>query len=110
MTRLIVRKTPLYHSYHHLRSKYQSLVSSKLEEKLIAFTNDGSLGTSNHLNDWSKRQGIFERSESIAPMVQTLLDETRRIPPRVRESYVRQWRRSLVKRALAMIKFVEDET
>lgn len=48
--------------------------------------------------------------DCIAPMVQTLLDETRRIPTRMRESYVRQWRRTLVRRALAMIKFVQDET
>lgn len=43
-------------------------------------------------------------------MVQTLLDETRKVPTRMREAYVRQWRRTLVRRALAMIKFVQDET
>lgn len=108
VTRLIVRKTPLYHGYNHLRSQFRALNSSKLEEKLLAFTNDNS--ASINLNDWSKRQSVFERTESIAPMVQTLLDETRRIPPRLREAYMRQWRRSLSKKALAMIKFVEDET
>ena len=43
-------------------------------------------------------------------MVQTLMDETRKLPARLRESFVRQWRRSLVKKALAMIKYVETET
>ena len=53
---------------------------------------------------------MFERTDQVAPMVQTLIDELRRIPIRMRESYIRQWRRCLVKKALAMIKFVEDET
>jgi hypothetical protein len=63
-----------------------------------------------NLFNHSKRQNVFEKTDCIAPMVQTLLDETRRIPTRMRESYVRQWRRTLVRRALAMIKFVQDET
>lgn len=73
---------------------------------------DHSLGflCNNGFAKYSKRQQVFEKADCIAPMVQTLLDETRRIPARIRESYVRQWRRSLVRRALAMIKFVQDET
>ena len=59
---------------------------------------------------YSKRSSVFERTDQVAPMVQTLIDELRRIPIRMRESYIRQWRRCLVKKALAMIKFVEDET
>ncbi|KAI9359035.1 hypothetical protein BD770DRAFT_320178 [Pilaira anomala] len=107
LTRLIVRKTPLYADYHQLKSQYYTAMSSKLEDNLLNYMNDGVNIT---LNDWSKRQQIFEKSDGIAPMVQTLIDETRKIPARMRESYVRQWRRSLVRRALAMIKFVQDET
>ncbi|EPB90790.1 hypothetical protein HMPREF1544_02368 [Mucor circinelloides 1006PhL] len=109
MTRLIVRKTPLFNSYHQLKSQYHAAVSSKLEDNFAAFVNDNN-ATVNNMNDWNKRQSVFERTDCIAPMVQTLLDETRRIPTRMREAYLRQWRRSLIKRALAMIKFVQDET
>ncbi|KAI8076621.1 uncharacterized protein B0P05DRAFT_133657 [Gilbertella persicaria] len=104
MTRLIVRKTPLYKQYQQLKLQYHAF-SSKLEENLVPFTSEKS-----HLNDWSKRTSVFEKTDCIAPMVQTLIDEMRRIPVRMRESYIRQWKRCLVKRALAMIKFVEDET
>ncbi|CAO3631329.1 unnamed protein product [Mucor hiemalis] len=107
MTRLVVRKTPLYNSYSQLKSQFDLAVSSKLEENLTNYVNDGSKTT---LNEWSKRQTIFERADGIAPMVQVLLDETRKVPARIRESYVKQWRRSLVRKALAMIKFVQDET
>jgi hypothetical protein len=109
MTRLIVRKTPLFNSYDQLKLQYYTASSFKLEENFANFINDNN-ATVNNMNDWSKRQSVFEKTDCIAPMVQTLLDETRRIPTRMRESYVRQWRRSLIKRALAMIKFVEDET
>ncbi|CAO3630967.1 unnamed protein product [Mucor fragilis] len=109
MTRLIVRKTPLFNSYHQLKSQYHAAVASKLEDNFASFANDSS-ATVNNMNDWNKRQNVFERTDCIAPMVQTLLDETRRIPTRMREAYLRQWRRSLIKRALAMIKFVQDET
>lgn len=107
MTRLIVRKTPLYSNYNQLKSQYNSAVTVKLEENLTNYINDGAKAT---LNEWSKRQNIFEKTDGIAPMVQTLLDETRKIPARMRESYVRQWRRSLVRKALAMVKFIQDET
>ncbi|KAL9557107.1 hypothetical protein MBANPS3_001564 [Mucor bainieri] len=109
MTRLIVRKTPLFTSYHQLKSQYHTAVASKLEDNFANFVNDNN-ATVNNMNDWNKRQSVFERTDCIAPMVQTLLDETRRIPTRMREAYLRQWRRSLIKRALAMIKFVQDET
>ncbi len=59
---------------------------------------------------YSKRSQVFEKVNSIAPMVQSLLEEVRRIPTRLRESYIKQWKRSLVKRALALIKYIEDET
>ncbi|KAI8641515.1 hypothetical protein BD408DRAFT_345896 [Parasitella parasitica] len=109
MTRLIVRKTPLFDSYDALKAQYNASSSSKLEENLVAFINDSNAAV-NNMNDWSRRQSVFEKTDCIAPMVQTLLDETRRIPTQMRESYVRQWRRLLIKRALAMIKFVQDET
>lgn len=50
MTRLIVRKTPLYTSYNQLRSQYKSAISAKLEENLVSYINDGEAKTV--LNDW----------------------------------------------------------
>lgn len=49
MTRLIVRKTPLYNSYSQLKSQFDLAVSSKLEENLTNYVNDGSKTT---LNEW----------------------------------------------------------
>jgi hypothetical protein len=49
MTRLIVRKTPLYTSYNQLKSQYHSAVSAKLEENLVNYMNDGAKSL---LNDW----------------------------------------------------------
>lgn len=42
-------------------------------------------------------------------MVQSLLEEVRKIPAWLREAYIKQWKKSLIKRALAMIRFIEDE-
>ncbi|KAI8373900.1 hypothetical protein BD560DRAFT_90525 [Blakeslea trispora] len=109
MTRLIVRRTPLYTAYDQLKQQYHTLIASKLEESLAQFTSGTPLAKS-HLNDWSKRSSVFEKTDLVAPMVQALIDELHQIPVRMRESYIRQWRRYLVKKALAMIKFVEDET
>lgn len=49
MTRLIVRKTPLYNNYNQLKSQFDLAVSSKLEENLTNYINDGSKTT---LNEW----------------------------------------------------------
>ncbi len=49
MTRLVVRKTPLYNNYNQLKSQYYSAVSTKLEENLTNYINDGTKAT---LNEW----------------------------------------------------------
>lgn len=49
MTRLIVRKTPLYSHYDQLKSQYYSAVSIKLEDNLSNYVTDGIKST---LNDW----------------------------------------------------------
>ncbi|KAG1055613.1 hypothetical protein G6F46_004173 [Rhizopus delemar] len=104
MTRLVVKRTPLYNQYQQLRQSYQAAVFSKLENDVL------QRHSKLQMNDWSKRSQVFEKVNSIAPMVQSLLEEVRRIPTRLRESYIKQWKRSLVKRALALIKYIEDET
>ena len=49
MTRLIVRKTPLYNTYDLLRAHYHLAASKKLEENLTNYLNDGPETT---LNEW----------------------------------------------------------
>lgn len=49
LTRLIVRKTPLYADYQQLKSQYYTAMSSKLEDNLLNYINDGVNIT---LNDW----------------------------------------------------------
>lgn len=49
MTRLIVRKTPLYTNYNQLKSQYHCAVSTKLEDNLSNYITDGIKTT---LNDW----------------------------------------------------------
>lgn len=49
MTRLVVRKTPLYVHYDQLKSQYHSAVSIKLEDNLSNYITDGIKTT---LNDW----------------------------------------------------------
>ncbi|CAO3703819.1 unnamed protein product [Rhizopus stolonifer] len=105
MTRLVVKRTPLYGQYQQLRTSYQEAVFHKLEDGFMQRQNNTI-----QMTDWSKRSQVFEKVNSIAPMVQDLLDEVRRIPESLREAYIKQWKKSLVKRALAMIKYVEDET
>lgn len=49
LTRLIVRKTPLYSNYDQLKSQYHCAMSSKLEDNLVNYIIEGSSIT---LNDW----------------------------------------------------------
>ncbi|KAI8997409.1 hypothetical protein BDB01DRAFT_36517 [Pilobolus umbonatus] len=109
MTGLVVRRTPLYNEYDQLKAEYHSTMLLKLDDSLMSYMNDPNRNMAD-LQDWSKRQNVLQRSECIAPMVQTLLDETCTIPTRMREAYVKHWRRCLVRRSMAMIKFVQDET
>lgn len=52
---------------------------------------------------------MLTRTEAVAPMVRALLDDVRDIPARLREAYVQQWRRLLVRRAVAFVKFIKKE-
>ncbi|KAI9282253.1 C9orf72-like protein family-domain-containing protein [Sporodiniella umbellata] len=103
MTRIVVKKTPLYHHFQRLRASYQNALFSKLEDGFACRYNNRL-----QMSDWSKRSYVFEKVNNIAPMVQVLLEEVRAIPENMRDVYIKQWNRSLTNKALAMIKFVED--
>ncbi|KAG0170507.1 hypothetical protein DFQ30_002373 [Apophysomyces sp. BC1015] len=98
MTRLVVKQTLLFPQYRELHSQYQKWLMCRKDDE-TAFRPDA---------EW-KKQVVFHRTDTIAPMVQTLLDETRKVPTRLREAYVRQWHRALIKRGLALIKYVQEE-
>jgi hypothetical protein len=54
MTRLIVRRTPLFTDYTKLKSSYYEAVSSKLEDDLLCFANKTPKSS---LNDWRLEKG-----------------------------------------------------
>lgn len=55
-------------------------------------------------------RSVFQPVKHAAPMVHTLLTDLFRLPSGIREAYVRQWRRWLVRMGLELIKVFEDET
>ncbi|KAG0323786.1 hypothetical protein BGZ99_002498 [Dissophora globulifera] len=64
-------------------------------------------------NSWTsvewKGQKTVRQVQIAAPMVENLVRCVVGLPIEMREGYVRQWRRGLVKRALAVVKFVKKE-
>ncbi|KAF9188546.1 hypothetical protein BGZ50_001268 [Haplosporangium sp. Z 11] len=64
-------------------------------------------------NGWTnlewKGQKVVKPVQSAAPMVENLVRCAVGLPIEMREGYVRQWRRGLVKRALALVKFAKKE-
>ncbi|KAG0254378.1 hypothetical protein BG011_005796 [Mortierella polycephala] len=64
-------------------------------------------------NGWTnlewKGQKVVKPVQSAAPMIENLVRCVVGLPIEMREGYVRQWRRGLVKRALALVKFAKKE-
>lgn len=64
-------------------------------------------------NSWTsmewKGQKVVRPVQSAAPMVENLVRCTVGLPIEMREGYVRQWRRGLVKRSMSLVKFVRKE-
>ncbi|KAF9151392.1 hypothetical protein BG015_006725 [Linnemannia schmuckeri] len=64
-------------------------------------------------NSWTsvewKGQKVLRQVQSAAPMVENLVRCTVGLPIEMREGYVRQWRRGLVKRSMSLVKFVRKE-
>ncbi|KAG0225009.1 hypothetical protein BGX31_007795 [Mortierella sp. GBA43] len=64
-------------------------------------------------NSWTsvewKGQKVVRQVQSAAPMVENLVRCVVGLPLEMREGYVRQWRRGLVKRALTLVKYVKTE-
>ncbi|KAL0074626.1 hypothetical protein J3Q64DRAFT_1649067 [Phycomyces blakesleeanus] len=109
MTRLVVKQTPMFPSYNQHQNQYLAYINSKLDEELCIFASGQTRSSAPSADSGWKRHNIFNRTEAIAPLVQTLLDETRKVPTRMREAYIQQWRHLLIRKALALIKWVEEE-
>ncbi|KAG0353412.1 hypothetical protein BGZ54_002249 [Gamsiella multidivaricata] len=64
-------------------------------------------------NSWTsvewKGQKVVRPVQIAAPMIENLVRCVVALPIEMREGYVRQWRRGLVKRALMLVKFVKNE-
>jgi len=64
-------------------------------------------------NSWTsiewKGQKVLKSVTNAAPMVENLVRCAVGLPFEMREGYVRQWRRGLVKKALTLVKFVRKE-
>ncbi|KAF9954754.1 hypothetical protein BGZ72_004300 [Mortierella alpina] len=64
-------------------------------------------------NSWTsvewKGQKVVRPVQSAAPMVENLVRCAVGLPIEMREGYVRQWRRGLVKKALTLVKFARTE-
>ncbi|KAF9098862.1 hypothetical protein BGX23_004954 [Mortierella sp. AD031] len=64
-------------------------------------------------NSWTslewKGQKVIKPVQYAAPMVENLVRCAVGLPIEMREGYVRQWRRGLVKRSMALVKFVRKE-
>ncbi|KAK3807612.1 MAG: C9orf72-like protein family-domain-containing protein [Benniella sp.] len=64
-------------------------------------------------NSWTnvewKGQKVVKEVQGAAPMVENLVRCVVGLPIEMREGYVRQWRRGLVKRALTLVKYVKNE-
>lgn len=63
-----------------------------------------------HTHPLPRRPFTFQTTKAVSPMVKALIDATFQLPCRLREPYIRQWRKGLVKRATCLVKFIEVET
>ncbi|KAI9484740.1 hypothetical protein BDB00DRAFT_774328 [Zychaea mexicana] len=108
MSRLLVKQTPLLPAYRKLQKEYRDWVKVQLEDDLSRYLQPPSERSASSA-EWKKQSTVFHKVDRIAPMVKSLLDEIQAIPTRLREAYVRQWRRWLVRLAVAFIQFSKNE-
>ncbi|OAQ33169.1 hypothetical protein K457DRAFT_47349, partial [Linnemannia elongata AG-77] len=98
-----VEQTERFPKYTALRSEYRREQTKCVIERSI----------SRRENSWTsmewKGQKVVRPVQSAAPMVENLVRCTVGLPIEMREGYVRQWRRGLVKRSMSLVKFVRKE-
>ncbi|KAI8081719.1 C9orf72-like protein family-domain-containing protein [Halteromyces radiatus] len=109
LNKLQVKQTLLQPGYRQLMYQCHDVFLNRLEDDLYMYTTTGG-NIKSHTESSQKRPLTLQPTKDIAPMIQSLLDETFQLPTRMREAYIRQWRRGLIKQATALVKFIEDET
>jgi len=95
LSTLSVKQTHPYHEYSVLRGEFMRLEIDKLL----------TLKTKENL--WTTQDGLFRTVKTCAPCVENMLIEALRLPASVREGYIVQSMRMLVRKAVVLIKYVE---
>ncbi|CAO3592733.1 unnamed protein product [Absidia cylindrospora] len=109
LNKMQIKQTVLQPGYRRLAYQYHDTFLSRLEDDIYAYTTSG--GYSKAYNEAQQRKPFtFQTTNAVSPMVKTLIDETFQLPSRLREPFIRQWRRGLIKRATCLAKFIEVET
>ncbi|KAI9283665.1 C9orf72-like protein family-domain-containing protein [Umbelopsis sp. AD052] len=109
LSRLTIEQTAVLPEYSRVRTEFYRLEEAHLEESALhAETNAWRLpALEDESLEWTRQ--IFHTAKGIAPCVASMLKEIDRMPLTMREAFVRQWRRGLLRKALAVIKFLEDQ-
>ncbi|RUS22487.1 hypothetical protein BC937DRAFT_88747 [Endogone sp. FLAS-F59071] len=124
LTRLSVEQTDLLPGYARTRAEFYRFMVAQMEDQTYVPGSQGSktgsmdADTDDYLWTASSPGGdfigwsrpVFQPVKHAAPMVHTLLTDLFRLPSGMREAYVRQWRRWLVRKGLELIRVLEDET
>jgi len=95
----IVKQTHPFHEYAVLRKEFILLEADKLV----------GVYRPNEQNMWSTREGLFRPLRGVSPMVSKMLVEVLRLPHSLREGYIAQMMRLLIRKAVVLIKYVEAE-
>ncbi|ORZ23156.1 hypothetical protein BCR42DRAFT_318719 [Absidia repens] len=109
LNKMQIKQTVLQPGYRRLAYQYHDTFLSRLEDDVYVYTTSG--GYSKAYNEaQQKKPFTFQTTNAVSPMVKALINETFQLPSRLREPYIRQWRRGLIKRATCLAKFIEVET
>jgi len=97
LTTMTVRQTHPFHEYSVLRREYLNMELEKL------------VSTKSRDNLWAAQDGLFRPVKAGAPCVDFLIVETFRLPHCLREAYINQSMKLLLRKASVLIKYVEAE-
>ncbi|KAI8337006.1 hypothetical protein BC941DRAFT_353048, partial [Chlamydoabsidia padenii] len=102
LTKLQIKQTILQPGYRRLVYQWHDSFLARLEDDVYAYATSAL--------SILRRPFTLQTTKAVSPMVKALIDETFQLPCRLREPYIRQWRRGLIKRATCLVKFIEVET
>jgi len=94
---LTVLQTHPFHEYCVLRKEFMKMEMEKI------------LTSKHKENLWTAQDTLFRQVKSIAPCIEKLVIEVYRLPHSLREGYIAQSMRLLIRKAVILIKYVEAE-